>query len=152
MLHKVIAGIQPSIPSSTLRTGDVRCQAVQLLALHQFHGAANQCGIRNLDVRVDEKHVRRGGETRSVVSAYCGQAPADDFDIQPLGVAARNIGSAIGRVGVSQVHLRSRYRLVILQDQRGQQVRDQLRLVLRRDNDRQLAHSIHGCSLLPHQP
>lgn len=153
MLHQVIAPVEEPVHGSSSRAGYVSGQAMQLHAPHFFDGTADERAIGQLYVGINEQHIARDRQPRAVIPARGRQSARNYLDIEPAGKAAGDFRRAVSRAGVSQVHLRILHLRVVLLRQRGQQFRQQARLVLRRNDYGQFARRIHirGFALLPCQ-
>lgn len=144
ILEEIVAGIEQLVDPATAAAEDVCSDAMKLLALGEVDSAAHQGRMREVDVGIEEENVGALGLGRAEVAANRGHSAADHAYVQAVAKAENNFGSAVSGVRVSDQHSRTRHLRVVLLRQRSQQIRNQLRLVLGWNHDRQLALCIHA--------
>ena len=88
---------------------DVGGDAMQLLALGQLDGAAHDRRMREFDIGIEKENVSALGLSSAQVAADRGHAAADHADVQAVAEAENDFGSAVGGVGVSDQHSRTRH-------------------------------------------
>jgi hypothetical protein len=79
-----------------------------------------------------------------LISTNRSKSPTYDCDWQALTELVGDLNSAIGRIGISQIHSRIRHQRVVLLHQRPQQTGQSFLLVPRRYNNRQFPRHICG--------
>jgi len=144
VLEDIVASVKQLVDETTAAAENVRCDAVKLLALSQLDGTAHDRRMREFDISVEKENVGALGLKRAQVAADRGHASADHTDVQAIAEAENDFGSAVGGVGISDQHSRTRHLRVVLIRQRSQQVRNQLRLVLGWNHDGQLARGLRA--------
>jgi len=100
--------------------------------------------MREFDVGIEEENVSAVRLGRAQVASDRRHAAADHAHVQAVAEAENDLWSTIGGIGISHQHSRTRHLRVVLIRQRSQQARNQLRLVLGWNHDRQLARCIHA--------
>jgi hypothetical protein len=120
LLHEVVAEIAESVHQASQRAVNIRSHAVQLLAPHQRHGAADERWIVQLDVRIDEQHIRRAGQPRPRIAPHRRQTSGNDLDVEHVPEASRDIRRTVLGMGISQEHFRNRHLRVMLPRERIQ--------------------------------
>src|ERR1039458_1173849 len=145
VLEEIVSGVKQLVDPVAVAAKDIRGDTMKLLALGQFDGAAHDRGMCQFDVGIKKENVDALGLGCSQIAADGGHSATDHADVQAVAEAENNIGSSAGGVGVSDQHSRTRHLRVVLIHQRSQQTRNQLRLVLGWNHDRQLARGSHGC-------
>ena len=144
VLEEVVASVQRSVEQAAFATKNIRGHAVEMLGLRHFQCAADNRRVRHLDIGIEKKHIRSIGDGGSAIAPHGRHAARNHAELEPIAERQSNLGSAVSRVRVSDQHPRTRNLRVVLRRKREQQVRNQFRLVLRRNHDRQLARCIHG--------
>src|ERR1700677_211642 len=167
ILEEIVAHVEQLVDPVAVAAQDVRGHAVQLLPLRPFHRAPHHRGMRQFDVCIEKQNVGALRLRRSQVAPNRRHPAPDHTHIQPVAKTQNNFARAVGRVGVSDQHSRTRHLRVILIHQRSQQTRNQIGLVLGRNHDGQFAdcvrarrsparrghaRCIHGCALLVRPP
>ena len=117
---------------------------MKMLALRQFDGATHRGRMSHLDIGIEKQNVGALGLSGTKVAADRGHSAADDAHVQAVAETQHNFRSTVGRVGISHQHSRTRHLRVVLLGQRSQQTRNQFRLVLGRNHDRQFARDIRA--------
>jgi hypothetical protein len=144
ILKQIIAGVEELVGETPLAAKYVGGDTMQFLALCQFDGTAHQRRAGRFDVSIKEKHIGRVGEVSAGVPASGGQTARNYANIEPIAEAHDDFPSSVGGVGVSYQHSRIRHPGVVLTRQRIQQARNQLRLVLCRNHNGQVADRVLG--------
>ena len=144
ILKQIVRCVKHLVDPAAIAAKDIRGHAMKLLTLRQLHGAANYGRMSQFDIGIEKKNVVAFGLGRAKVAPDGRHAAPDDVDIQAVAEPHHNFGSAIRRVCISYQHSRTRHLRVVLIHQRSQQARNQLRLVLGWNHDRQFVRGIHG--------
>jgi len=135
VLEEVVAGIKQLVDPGSVLAEDVSSDTVELPGLCLFHAAADERIISEFDIGVEKEKIRRIGLRCALIPSVGGHAALDYADSEPVAEAHDDFWGAIGGIGVSDQHSRTRHLRVILIRQRGQQTRNQLRFVFRRNHD-----------------
>ena len=143
MLEEVIAEINSFIEPVALTANNVCRNTMKMLILCEFYGSPDQRIRGRFDIGIDEEDVLGGSERSTGIAADRGQTSGNHGDLQAITKSHHDFGGAVGRASISYQYFRIRHLRVILIRQRIQQPWNQLRLVLRRNHDRQFGAGIH---------
>lgn len=148
MLREVGGAIEEAVGECAGAAMDVYRGAVQGARAHGADGAADEGGVGEFDVCVEEED--EGGDAlfRAVVAGDGGKATGDDGDVEVVLEVERELYGAVGGVGVSNEYFRRDGPEVVLPAQRGQEPWQVVLFVLRGDDDGEFGYGIHGGALL----
>ena len=101
VLEEVVARVHRLVKPAAVAAYDVGSHAMQLLLLRQFNGAADDRGVRHLDVGIKEQNKLRIGQRGAAIASYSRHAARDDAHVQSVAETQNDFGRAIGRIRVS---------------------------------------------------
>jgi hypothetical protein len=84
VLKEIVARVKQLVDPAPVAAQDVGGHAMQLLALRQFHAAANHRGMRQFDVGIEKQNVIAVGLGCAQVAAHRGHSAADHADVQAV--------------------------------------------------------------------
>jgi len=114
VLEEIVARIKQFVDPITVAAQDVRGNAMKLLALGQFNGAAKYRRMSQFDVSVEKENIVALRAGRAKIAAHRGHSAADYADVQTVAKAKGNLRRAVGRVSVGHQHFRTRHLRVVL--------------------------------------
>src|SRR5580658_733946 len=95
ILKEIVARVKHLVDPVPFAAKDIRSDAVKLLALGGFDGAAYHGGVRQFDIGIEKENVIALGLGRAQVAADRGHSAANHADVQAVAKSENNLGSAI---------------------------------------------------------
>lgn len=137
VLHDIAAGVEEVVEETALTAADTDSGEMKIATAHRAHSAANEGGIGEFDIGVEEQDVFCAGLFCTGVAANRRESARDNFDEEAVAKAERGLDGAVGRSSVGDQDAGASDVCEVLTCERGQQAGKHRDFVLRGNDDGQ---------------